>query len=220
MPELVVRNLGLQPYSPIFEAMQAYTNQRDTDSNDELWVLEHEPVYTQGRAGSADYILRPGNIPIIPIDRGGQVTYHGPGQLTIYTLLDIKRLGIGVRELVTLIEESIVACLADMGVDSAPRADAPGVYVGGAKIAALGLRIRQGRSYHGLNFNIDMDMKPWSGINACGLGVPVTQLKDQLFEKQGVEAEVPMIEKVAENLVTELSARLGYNTYRKEDALP
>lgn len=206
MPELIVRKLGLQPYIPIFESMQLFTEQRDSSSADELWFLEHEPVYTQGRSGKPDYLLNTGEIPVVQIDRGGQVTYHGPGQITVYTMLDIKRLGLNVRQLVTLIETAVVNTLSHWGINSEPRADAPGVYVDGAKIAALGLRIRKGCSYHGLNFNISMDMTPWSGINPCGLGVEVTQLSE-LMSKD----DMPEMAQVESSLLQELMPLLGYN---------
>ena len=204
--KLVVRQLAVMPYQPVYLAMQAFTEKRSAEANDELWFLEHKSVYTQGRAGKDQHILNADKIPVVQSDRGGQVTYHGPGQLTVYMLLDLKRLGFGVRDLVNLIESSLVAMLAHWGIEAAPRSDAPGVYVDGAKIAALGLRIKKGCSYHGLNLNIDMDMDPWSGINPCGLGVPVTQMAT-LIDKQNM----PSRNQVLNRLLSELSGRLGYN---------
>lgn len=213
--DVIVRHVGLQPYEPVFEAMKRFTGARTEETADELWFLEHEPIYTQGRAGKPEYIVSPGDIKVIDIDRGGQVTYHGPGQLTVYTLVDIKRLGIGVREFVNLIESALVATLARYNVKGIPRSDAPGVYVNGAKIGALGLRIKQGRSYHGLNFNIDMDMRPWSGINACGLGGEVTQLRELV-----PEAKMPDINEVALVLLEELTDKLGAKDIQTNNQLP
>ena len=204
--KLVVRQLAVMPYQPVYLAMQAFTEKRSAKTHDELWFLEHKSVYTQGRAGQDQHILNTNKIPVVQSDRGGQVTYHGLGQLTVYMLLDLKRLGFGVRDLVSLIESSLVATLAHWGIESSPRSDAPGVYVDGAKIAALGLRIKKGCSYHGLNLNIDMDMDPWSGINPCGLGVPVTQMAT-LIDKQNM----PSLNQVLNWLLSELSGQLGYN---------
>ncbi|WP_104182386.1 lipoyl(octanoyl) transferase LipB, partial [Arthrobacter sp. B0490] len=159
--------------------MQHFTNTRDADSGDEIWLLQHPPVFTQGQAGKAEHLLFPGEIPVVQVDRGGQVTYHGPGQLVGYLLLDVRRLGIGVRELVNRIEQSLIDLLAGYGIEAAAKADAPGVYVNGAKIASLGLRIRNGRSFHGLALNVDMDLEPFRRINPCGYaGLPMTQLRD------------------------------------------
>ena len=157
--------------------MQDFTNARDKDSADELWFLQHPPVYTLGKNGKPEHILNAKDIPVINADRGGQVTYHGPGQIVVYILLDLKRLKTGVRELVTLIEQSIIDLLAGYGIESCARRDAPGVYVNNAKIAALGLRVRKGCSFHGLALNVDMDLEPFSRINPCGYeGLEVTQL--------------------------------------------
>lgn len=170
---------GLQPYEAVWHAMQEFTDQRDENTEDQLWVLQHEPVFTQGQAGKAEHILSPGDIPVVPVDRGGQVTYHGPGQLVIYVMIDIKRLGIGARELVSRIEQAIVSMLALYGVDAAPKKDAPGVYVGEDKIASLGLRIRHGRSFHGLSLNVDMNLEPFDRINPCGYkNLKMIQLSD------------------------------------------
>lgn len=176
---LCIRELGLVDYLPAWQAMQRLTQQRGPETPDELWLLQHAPVFTQGQAGKAEHLLLPGDIPVVQADRGGQVTYHGPGQLIVYLLLDVRRLGLGVRELVNLMEDSLVALLAEYGVDAAAKPDAPGVYVDGAKIASLGLRIRRGCSFHGLALNVDMDMEPFSRINPCGYaGLKMTQLRD------------------------------------------
>lgn len=203
----------MQPYLPCYEAMRAFTSARDSKTDDEIWLLQHPPVFTQGRAGKPEYILDSGDIPIVQIDRGGQVTYHGPGQLTGYLLIDIKRLSVGVREFVSIIEQAMVATLAYWGVDSAPRADAPGVYVGTAKIGALGLRVSKGRTYHGLNFNLNMDMSPWARINPCGLGVPVTQMKD-LVDAMPPDEEIEIV------LSNQLVRGLGYNDASTTNDLP
>lgn len=175
-----VRELdGLQPYEPTWHAMQRFTDQRDAQAEDEIWLLQHPPVFTQGQAGKAEHVLFPGDIPVVQVDRGGQVTYHGPGQLVVYLMLDVRRLGIGVRDLVTRIEQSLIDLLAEYGVQAAARADAPGVYVGEAKIASLGLRIRRGCSFHGLALNVDLDLEPFRRINPCGYaGLPMTRLCD------------------------------------------
>ncbi len=176
---LLIRQLGQQPYETTWQAMRDYTDRRDAKSRDELWLLQHPPVFTLGQAGKPEHLLRPGTIPIIKSDRGGQVTYHGPGQLIAYLMLDLRRAKIGVRALVSLLEKSVVVLLAAQGIDAAARADAPGVYVDGSKIAALGLRIRRGCSFHGLSLNVDMDLEPFSRINPCGHpGLTVTQLAD------------------------------------------
>ncbi|MFK3943259.1 lipoyl(octanoyl) transferase LipB [Pseudomonas monteilii] len=176
---LGVRVLGLQPYEPVLEAMRRFTEQRDASTVDEVWLVEHPPVFTQGQAGKAEHLLVPGEIPVVQSDRGGQVTYHGPGQLVAYLLLDVRRLGFGVRDLVSRIERSLIELLAGYDVQAAAKPDAPGVYVNGAKIASLGLRIRNGRSFHGLALNVDMDLAPFRRINPCGYaGLAMTQLRD------------------------------------------
>ena len=178
-PELRVRQLGLQPYEAVWRDMQAYTEARDADSPDQLWLLEHPPIYTLGLNGRTENLLQIGGIPVLRVDRGGQVTYHGPGQLVGYLLLDLSRHGIGIRELVRRIEAGIVELLGEYGIDAHGREDAPGVYVGAQKIAALGLRVRRGRCYHGFSMNVDMDLTPFAGIHPCGYqGLQVTQLKD------------------------------------------
>ncbi|MCK5919031.1 MAG: lipoyl(octanoyl) transferase LipB [Cocleimonas sp.] len=174
-----IKQLGLQDYSPVWQAMQDFTQQRDSTTDDEIWIVEHTPVFTLGRNGKRKHILNAGSIPIIPIDRGGQVTYHGPGQLVIYLLIDLKRRQLGVRQLVTHIENTLVKFLASHHISANSDPKAPGVYVDGKKIAALGLRISRGCSTHGLSFNIDMDLSVFKRINPCGYqGMEVTQCKD------------------------------------------
>lgn len=176
---ILVRRLGRQPYEPVWRAMQAFTNARGADTPDELWLLEHEPVFTLGQAGKWEHVLLPGEIPVLPVDRGGQVTYHGPGQVVAYPLLDLRRMKLGVRELVERIEQAVIDTLGEWNIPAQRRAGAPGVYVGEAKIAALGLRVRRGCSYHGLAFNVGMDLEPFHRINPCGYqGLAVTQLMD------------------------------------------
>tara|TARA_B100000446_G_scaffold27267_1_gene22416 strand:- start:11238 stop:12053 length:816 start_codon:yes stop_codon:yes gene_type:complete len=165
---LVVRHLGMQDYRSVWRAMSNFTDQRDSDTADELWLVEHPPVFTQGQAGKAEHLLMPGDIPVVQVDRGGQVTYHGPGQLVGYPLIDLRRKGIGVRDLVTHTESTIVDTLAELGIEAYPKPDAPGVYVNEAKIASLGFRIRKGCSYHGLSLNVDMDLNAFQRINPCG----------------------------------------------------
>ena len=173
----IIRELGLVDYQPTLDAMRSFTDQRGVDTADELWLLQHPRVFTQGQAGKAEHVLAPGDIPVIQVDRGGQVTYHGPGQWVVYLLVDVRRRTMGVRSLVTLIEQSLVTLLAEYGIEAAARADAPGVYTGGSKIASLGLRVRRGCSYHGLALNVDMDLEPFQRINPCGYeGLQVTSM--------------------------------------------
>ena len=167
-PRIPIKALGQVEYASTWQAMRRFTDERDNATPDEIWWLQHPPVFTLGQAGRAEHVLAPGDIPVVKTDRGGQVTYHGPGQVVIYPLVQLKRYGLGARAFVTLLEQTVVDWLADLGVAAAPRADAPGVYVGGAKIAALGLRIRRGCSYHGLAINIDMNLEPFTRINPCG----------------------------------------------------
>ena len=177
--KILVRHLGQQPYAPISQAMHEFTDTRDENTFDEIWLVEHPPVFTQGQAGKAEHILATGDIPVIQSDRGGQVTYHGPGQQVMYVLLNLKRRKLGVRELVTLLEQTVVDTLAELGIEAFPRADAPGVYVGEKKICSLGLRIRKGCSFHGLALNIAMDLSPFQRINPCGYaGMEMAQVKD------------------------------------------
>lgn len=175
----LVRRLGRQPYLPVWRAMQRFTDARDEATPDELWVVEHEPVFTLGQAGKPEHVLAPGEIPVIHVDRGGQVTYHGPGQIVVYPLLDLRRLKIGVREYVCRIEQALIDTLAEWNIEAQRREGAPGVYVGDAKIAALGIRVRHGRSFHGLSFNVAMDLEPFRRINPCGYqGLQVTSVLD------------------------------------------
>ena len=176
--KILVRHLGLQPYEPVSQAMHDFTDMRDDTTPDEIWLVEHLPVFTQGQAGKAEHLLMTGDIPVIQSDRGGQVTYHGPGQQVMYVLLNLKRRKLGVRELVTLLEQTVVNTLAEYGIDAHPRADAPGVYVGEMKICSLGLRIRKGCSFHGLALNINMDLTPFQRIPPCGYaGMEMTQMR-------------------------------------------
>ncbi len=203
MPDLIVRTLGLQPYEPVWQRMQAFTNQRQADTPDEIWLLQHHPVFTQGQAGKAEHLLNPGEIPVVKTDRGGQVTYHGPGQLMAYLLLDLRRKKLGVRDVVSLMEEAVIALLADYGQVAVARADAPGVYVDGCKIASLGLRVRRGCSFHGLALNVDMDLQPFARINPCGYaGLQMTQLRDLCPDTD--------IDSATKNLLNYLVKRLGY----------
>lgn len=205
--ELVIRHLGQQPYEPIWHAMQAFTDGRTDATADEIWCLEHPPVFTQGQAGKAEHILAAGDIPVVQVDRGGQVTYHGPGQLVIYPLLDLNRIGLGVRALVDLIEQAIVDVLASYQVMAAPRRDAPGVYVNDAKIASLGLRVRRGRSFHGLALNINMDLSPFRRINPCGYaGMAMCQLTDFAPDAE--------LESVARALASRLAEGLPHRALR------
>ena len=179
MPAVLQRELGLVAYEPTLQAMKDLTDSRTADDPDQLWLLQHPRVFTQGQAGKAEHLLAPGDIPVIQVDRGGQVTYHGPGQWVVYLMIDLRRRGWGVRKLVDTIERSIVLLLAEYGIDAAPRPEAPGVYVGGAKIASLGLRVRRGCSYHGLALNVDMDLEPFDRINPCGYrGLETTRIAD------------------------------------------
>lgn len=174
---LIIRHLGRQPYEAVWDSMRAFTDGRASDQIDELWVVEHDPVFTQGLAGKAEHLLDPSGIPIVQTDRGGQVTYHGPGQIVAYPLLDIDRRGLGVRCLVDRLEQAVIELLDDYGLSGERREGAPGVYVAGAKIASIGLKVRRGRTYHGLALNVDMDLAPFSRINPCGFaGLAMTQL--------------------------------------------
>lgn len=202
--ELIVRHLGLVDYLPTLEAMRRLTTERNEQTPDEIWLLQHPRVFTQGQAGKAEHLLGTGDIPVIQVDRGGQVTYHGPGQLVAYVMLDLRRLGLGVRELVTALEQSLVDVLAVYGVEAAPKAEAPGVYVKGDKIASLGLRVSRGCSFHGLALNVDMDLSPFWRINPCGYaGLKMVQLKDMIETP-------PTFEDVAQHLEKALRQRLGY----------
>lgn len=200
---LLIRTLGLQAYMPIWQAMLSFTEQRNTDTPDEIWLLEHEPVFTMGRNAKKEHILSTTDIPIIDIDRGGQVTYHGPGQLIIYLLIDIKRHALGVRKLVTLIEQSIITTLNEYQLQAYAKKEAPGVYINGAKIAALGLRIKKGCSFHGLSLNVSMNLTPFKQINPCGYkNLEVIQLSDYIEEIQ--------LSQVQQKLASQLAKNIGY----------
>lgn len=210
---LLFRRLAQRSYEPVFVAMRAFAEDRAADTLDELWWVEHPPVFTQGMAGKAEHLLAPGAIPVIQVDRGGQVTYHGPGQVVVYCLLDVRRLGLGVRALVTALERSVIELLAAHGVTAYARPDAPGVYVDGAKVASLGLRIRQGRSYHGLSLNVAMDLEPFTRINPCGYpGLRVTQLRDL-----GVDLSP---DAAGAALLPILGQQLGYANFAWVEGLP
>jgi len=203
---LRVKRLGRVDYAPTFQAMQDFTAARTAETPDELWIVEHPPVYTLGQAGKPEHILQDIGIPIVKIDRGGQVTYHGPGQVVIYLLLDLHRLKIKVRELVTAIEQAVIDLLAQYGVLAERRDGAPGVYVGDAKIAALGLRIRNGCSYHGVSLNVDMDLSPFAAINPCGYaGLAVTQTRNLNIPLTAHEAG----EQLSQHLLQQLDKQHG-----------
>jgi lipoyl(octanoyl) transferase len=192
-PAALVRDLGRQPYAPVWHAMQRFTDARDADTADELWLVEHEPVFTLGQAGREEHVLMPGDIPVLHVDRGGQVTYHGPGQLVAYPLLDLRRLKLGVRDYVHRIEQAVIDTLADWNIAGARRDGAPGVYVNGAKIAALGIRVRRGCAFHGLAFNVAMDLEPFGRINPCGYaGLEVVAMAD-LGGPEGLDAVKPAL---------------------------
>jgi lipoyl(octanoyl) transferase len=203
MLPLLIRKLGLVDYEPVWRAMQDFTDQRNEATPDEIWFVQHPPVFTLGQAGKPEHVLAPGDIPVVQVDRGGQVTYHGPGQVVAYPLIDIRRLGLGVRELVTLIEQAIIDVLDDYGLNAQRREGAPGVFLADAKIAALGLRVRRGKSFHGLAFNVNLELEPFHRINPCGFeGLQVTRLSDH--------APVA-VEEVEEALKLRLAELLGYN---------
>ena len=202
-----VRRLGRVDYEPTWHAMQEFTAARTPESPDELWVVEHPPVFTLGQAGKPEHLLRDVGIPVVKIDRGGQVTYHGPGQVVIYLLLDLQRLKIKVRELVTIMEQAVINLLGDYGIAGQRRAGAPGVYVEGEKIAALGLRVKKGCSYHGLSLNVDMDLTPFTAINPCGYSeLEVTQLAD-LGIAEGVDAVGKRLTAVLDKLLAPRHAK-------------
>lgn len=210
---LSVKKLGLQAYQDTWQAMRSFTDDRagQDDASDELWLVQHPPVFTQGQAGKPEHLLNPGQIPVVQTDRGGQITYHGPGQWVLYPLLNLRERKLGVRELVSLLEQCVVNYLAEHKIDAAAKPDAPGVYVEGKKIASLGLRVRKGCSYHGVAVNIDMDLKPFLGINPCGYnGLQMTQLRDCLDPGDGVdmEAEGDKLVQCLLNLLAEHQSRL------------
>ncbi|WP_462165553.1 lipoyl(octanoyl) transferase LipB [Pseudoalteromonas sp. GB43] len=204
--ELIVRQLGRQRYMPIWQKMQSFTDTRDEHTADEIWLVEHEPVFTQGQAGKAEHLLNTGDIEVIQVDRGGQVTYHGPGQQMMYVLFNLRRLNIGVRELVTWLEECIIDTLKDYDIDAYAKADAPGVYVIDSKVASLGLRVRRGCSFHGLALNVSMDLSPFLRINPCGYaGMNMVQTTDlngpQNLEQAGAGLVKHMIKKLNATVV-------------------
>ena len=192
---LVIRDLALQDYQKVWHAMQQFTDQRNEHTADQLWLLEHHPVFTQGQAGKEEHLLFPGDIPVVKVDRGGQVTYHGPGQLVVYVLLDLKRRNLGVRALVTMIEQVLIELLAGYQITAYAKADAPGVYVDEAKIASLGLRVRKGCTFHGLALNVNMDLSPFSRINPCGYaGMQMIQCKDIAGPQSIAEAKQQIVQ--------------------------
>lgn len=204
---LIVRDLGLQDYEPTWRAMREFTDSRDAATPSELWIVEHPPVFTQGQAGKAEHVLAAGDIPVVQTDRGGQVTYHGPGQLVIYLLLSLREAGLGIRRLVTHLEQAVIDALADYGVSAEARRDAPGVYVDGRKIASLGLRVRRGYTYHGLALNVDNDLEPFARINPCGYaGLQVTSTR-----LLGIDADRTQL---ADAVTDRLCAALGYSRAR------
>ncbi|ART61856.1 lipoyl(octanoyl) transferase LipB [Kushneria marisflavi] len=198
-----VYRLGTCDYTTIWEAMRRFTDERTATTQDQIWLVEHFPVFTQGRAGKPEHLLRSSDIPLVQSDRGGQVTYHGPGQLVMYPLIDVKRRRIGVRAMVDALENAVIRVLSEHGINACSRSDAPGVYVDGAKIASLGLRIRRGSSFHGIAFNIDMDLSPFDHINPCGYaGLRMTQLRDLLSQPPDMAHE-------AQGLLGAFAAELG-----------
>lgn len=212
-PTLIIRQLGQRAYEPTWQAMQDYTDTRDEFSADEIWLVEHDPVFTQGQAGKEEHLLMPGDIPVVKVDRGGQVTYHGPGQQVMYVLFNLRRLKIGVRELVTWLEECVVSTLADYGVNAYAKPDAPGVYVDDKKIASLGLRVRRGCSFHGLALNVNMDLAPFLRINPCGYaGMAMVQSSDLAGPKTIEQAQKGLIKHIVEKLnVTDVKQKLGFD---------
>ncbi|WP_419147340.1 lipoyl(octanoyl) transferase LipB [Pseudoalteromonas 'SMAR'] len=202
--KLIVRQLGLRSYEPIWQKMQHFTDNRDDNTADEIWLVEHQPVFTQGQAGKAEHILAPGDIPVVKVDRGGQVTYHGPGQQMMYVLFNLRRLKIGVRELVTWLEECIIGALGEYGINAYAKADAPGVYVDDSKIASLGLRVRRGCSFHGLALNVNMDLSPFLRINPCGYaGMNMVQCSDLNGPPSVTEAGAGLVKHMLERINAE-----------------
>lgn len=213
MKTIDIHHLGRVDYAPAYAAMQAFNDARGAHTADQIWCLEHPPVYTLGLAGRRAHLHATGAIPVLQVDRGGQVTYHGPGQLVVYALLDLKRLGLGVRDYVHLLEQAVIATLAGLGLDAVRRDKAPGVYVDGRKIAALGVRVRGGCCYHGLALNVDMDLAPFRGIDPCGYpALEVTQLSDY-----GVQLDTRA---AAARLLPELITRLGFDRGREAAGTP
>lgn len=208
---IIVKQLGLQPYLETWQAMQDFTNNRTAETDDEIWIVEHPPVFTQGLNGKAEHLLKTTNIPVVQTDRGGQITYHGPGQAVLYVLVDLKRAKLGVRALVSELENSIIEYLTDLGITSEARKDAPGVYVNGQKIASLGLKIRQQRSYHGLALNVDMDLSPFDKVNPCGLqGMQMTQIANLIDAKTKLD-----IRQIGDHLAQILSRSIATHNNRE-----
>ncbi len=202
--QCIIRHLGQVAYSDVWQQMKDFTDNRDESTSDEIWLVEHLPVFTLGQAGKKEHLLNVTDIPVVHSDRGGQVTYHGPGQLVVYLMIELRRHGLGVRDLVTLIEKSVIDLLAQHGVTAEARPDAPGVYVAEKKVSALGLRVRKGRSYHGLSLNVDMDLSPFGQINPCGYaGLEVTDTRSL-----GIDAELSQL---GTGLIDILWRRIGYD---------
>lgn len=198
---MIIRELGLQPYETIWRDMQQFTQQRTEEAPDEIWILEHLPVYTLGLNGKSEHLLNPSDIPVIQSDRGGQVTYHGPGQLVIYTLLDIKRLKLGIRQLVTLLEQAMITTLAQFDITAIAKPEAPGVYVKDNKIGSIGIRIKNNASYHGISLNNNMDLTPFNHINTCGFkGLQVTQLVDLGVTVSTADLAIPVVNAINTSL--------------------
>ncbi|MEM6709185.1 MAG: lipoyl(octanoyl) transferase LipB [Pseudomonadota bacterium] len=216
LPPAVVRELGHQPYAGVYEAMQTFTRERTAATADEFWVVEHDPVFTQGQAGKAEHVLAAGDIPVLQTDRGGQVTYHGPGQIVIYVLVDLRRAGLGVKRLVGGIEQAMIDTLATFDVRANTRDGAPGVYLGPTKIGALGLRVRRGCSYHGLSLNLTTSLEPFSRINPCGLtDTRATRLIDVSNRARSLAAEA-LWQEVQDRLLAGLSAAFGLSLEAKD----
>jgi len=211
---LIIRQLNNSDYVDVWHAMQNFTDNRDENTADELWLVEHPPVFTQGQAGKDEHLLMPGDIPVVKVDRGGQVTYHGPGQQVIYFMINLRRRKMGVRELVTLVEDGIIASMADFGIIAKAKADAPGVYVDDKKVASLGLRIRKGCSFHGLALNVNMDLSPFLRINPCGYqGLEMVQTIDLQGPASVEQAGDSLVKHLSELLQTEnLSYQTGLDT--------
>lgn len=210
---VIIRELEHMTYVPVWKRMQEFTDNRDDTTTDEIWLVEHDPVFTQGQAGKAEHLLFPGEIPVVQVDRGGQVTYHGPGQQVAYFMIDLRRKNMGPRDLVSGIENAIVDMLALYGIEAYPRSDAPGVYTDDQKICSLGLRIRKGKSFHGLALNVNMDLEPFSRINPCGYqGMQMTQI----VEKGGPDN----LQRVKPDLIDQLCDKLGYTKRLEMTGLP
>jgi len=212
--KLIIRQMGIYDYLPVWQAMQRFTNERNADSTDEIWLLQHAPVFTLGQAGKTEHLLCPADTPVIKVDRGGQVTYHGPGQLIAYLLLDVRRKALSVRDLVQHLESALIALLANYSIGAQTKAGAPGVYVGDAKIASLGLRIRRGCSFHGLALNVAMDLAPFSRINPCGYqGLKMTQMQDFIPSIDFAEVQGQLSKQLADTLGYRQMTRYCYEPF-------